>query len=52
MLRGRGCHPCNLVAFGENCFCNNLKTNKVKYIKVYIFRMGIHKIYFNRQIFC
>ena len=25
-------------SFCENCFCHNLKTNKVKYIKVYISR--------------
>ena len=28
----RGCHPRNLVAFGENCFTHNLKTNEEKYI--------------------
>ena len=36
----------------ENCFCHNLKTNKEKYIKVYIFRTGIsQEIYLNRQIY-
>ena len=29
--------------FHENCFCHNLKTNQIKYIKVYISRKGIHK---------
>ena len=24
-------------SFLENCFCHNMKTNKVKYIKVHIF---------------
>ena len=41
-----------MVAFCENCFCHNLKTNKVKYIKVYIFRKEISRgIYLNSQIF-
>ena len=45
-------HPRKIVAFCENCFCHNLKTNKVKYIKVYIFRKGISRgIYLNSQIF-
>ena len=29
------------VTFCKNCFCHNLKTNEVKYIKVYKFRKGI-----------
>ena len=44
--------PRKIVASCENCFCRNLKTNKVKYIKVYIFRKGISRgIYLNSQIF-
>ena len=38
--------------FVEICFRHYLKTNKVKCIKVYIFRMGnLQEIYLNRQIF-
>ena len=37
------CHPRNFVVFWENRFCRNLKTNKVKYIKVYIFRRKFYK---------
>ena len=45
------CHPRRIVAFCENCFCHNLKINKVKFIKVYISRMGISwGIYLNSQI--
>ena len=36
------------LAFCENSFCHNLKTNKVKFIKVYIF---IKEIFLNGQIF-
>ena len=44
--------PLQNCSFCENCFCHNLKTNKVKYIKVYIFRKGISQgIYLNSQIF-
>ena len=40
------------LAFCENDFCRNLKTNKVKYIKVYIFRKEISQgIYVNGQNF-
>ena len=35
------CHPRKIVAFCENCFGPNLKTNKVKYIIVYISRKRI-----------
>ena len=36
-------------AFCERCFCHNLKTNKVKYIKLYISGKGIWRIiYLNR----
>ena len=52
MLLKGWCHPRKIVAFCENCFCHNLKTNKVKYIKVYISREGISRgIYLNSQIF-
>ena len=38
-------------SFCENRFCHNLKTCKVKYIKVYNFRKGILQgIYLNHQI--
>ena len=44
-------YPRKIVAFCANCFCHNLKTNKVKYIKVYIFRKGISQgIYLNRFV--
>ena len=33
--------PSQNCRFCENCFCHNLKTDKVKYIKVYISRNGI-----------
>ena len=40
------------VGFWENCIWHNLKTNEVKYIKVYIFRKKISQgIYLNCQIF-
>ena len=39
-------------SFCEHCFWHNLKTNKVKYIKVYIPRKGISRgIYFCSQIY-
>ena len=42
LYRGlRWCHPLKIVPVCENCFCHNLKTNKVKYTKVYISRKGI-----------
>ena len=37
------CHPRKIVAFGENRFCRNLKTDKVKYIKVYISRKEFYE---------
>ena len=41
----------NFVVFCENSFICNLKANKVKYIKVYIFRREITQgIYLNSQI--
>ena len=44
--------PSQNCSFCENCFCHNLKTNKVKYIKVYISRKGISEgIHLNYQIF-
>ena len=47
-----GATPRKIVAFCENCFSQDLKTNKVKYIKVYISRKGISRgIYLNSQIF-
>ena len=40
------------LAFCENGICRNLKTNEVKYIKVFIFRKEISQgIYLNSQIF-
>ena len=40
------------LAFCENGFCRNLKTNEVKYIKLYIFRKEILQgVYLNSQIF-
>ena len=40
------------LTFWENSFCCNLKTNTVKFIKVYIFRKEISQgIYLNSQIF-
>ena len=40
------------LAFCENIFRRNLKTNKVKYIKVYILRKEISQgIYLNSQSF-
>ena len=45
-------HPRNFVTICEKCFCRNLKTDKVKYIKVYNFRRVIsQEIYWNRKIF-
>ena len=39
-------------SFCENCVCRNLKTNKIKDIKVYISRKEISRgIYLNSQIF-
>ena len=35
--------PSQNCRFCENCFWHNLKTNEVKYIKVYIFRKEIQK---------
>ena len=45
-------HPRKIVGFCETCFWHNLRTNDVKYIKVYIFRKDNSQgIYLNRQIF-
>ena len=30
--------------FCENCICHTLKTNKIKYTKVYIVRKGISRV--------
>ena len=41
-----------ILAFCENIFCRNLKTNKVKFMKVYIFTKEILQgIYLYGQIF-
>ena len=37
------CHPRKIVACCENCFCHNLKINKVKYIKVTFLEREFHK---------
>ena len=40
------------LACCENSFCRNLETNKVEFIKEYIFRKEISQgIYLNGQIF-
>ena len=44
------CHPRKIAAFCENCFCRNLKTYKVKHMKVNSFKKEISQgIYLNRH---
>ena len=39
------CHPRKIVDFCENCFCHNLKTNKVKYINATFLEREFHEEY-------